>query len=134
MYNSDDFTKLASTAVDRAFTAAQEWGHTYVGSEHILLGIMHEGTAKAVMKSAGITEEHVSFRITELVGKGTFIKLADEALTPTAHRILDAAVTFAKASQSKKAGTEHILMAILHENGSSAMGIIKDLGGSVSKL
>ena len=134
MYRSECFTKLANTALERAVNSASEMGHTYVGSEHILYGIMFEGTAKAILSSGGITKENVREKIIELVGKGLPTKMDFSSLTPTASRIVDSAAAISRTSESKQAGTEHILMAILKENGSSAMGIIKELGGSIAKL
>ncbi len=134
MYRSEFFTRVANASLERAVISASEWGHTYVGSEHILYGIMSDGTAKAVLSSGGITKDNVRDKIIDLVGKGVPTKMDMTSLTPTANRIVDSAVALARTGETRLAGTEHILMAILKENGSSAMGIIKDLGGSVAKL
>ena len=134
MYCNDDFTKLASLAIKKAFDYAGASGHTYIGSEHILYGISTEGTAGVILRSSGVTDERIKKRIEELVGKGVKTKLSEECLTPTSSRILENAVTLSEETGARLAGTEHILMAILKERGSSAYGIIKDLGAGIPKL
>lgn len=134
MYNLDSFTKKANMSINKAFSQAEQLGHTYVGSEHLLLGIFSDGTAKAILKCNGITEEAVLEKVIDLVGKGDFSRLTIEALTPTAKRILEAAVSAARSTGSKLVGTEHMLMAMLREGNCCAVNIIRDLGGSVSKI
>ncbi|MGN0654585.1 MAG: ATP-dependent Clp protease ATP-binding subunit [Oscillospiraceae bacterium] len=134
MYRYDDFTRLANISLKKAFDIAGDFGHTYIGSEHILLGISSEGTAKVILRSAGLTEEKIKDKIEELVGRGLKTKLSPDCLTPTSGRILDEAVNIAEETGARLAGTEHILMAILKEKGSSAYGIIKDLGGGIPKM
>lgn len=134
LYCNDDFTKLASLAIKKAFDYAGESGHTYIGSEHLLYGISTEGTAGVILRSSGVTDERIKKRIEELVGKGVRTKLSEECLTPTSSRILENAVTLSEETGARLSGTEHILMAILKERGSSAYGIIKDLGAGIPKL
>ena len=134
MYNLDSFTKKANMSVNRAFSLAEQMGHTYVGSEHLLLGIFADGTAKVILKSNNLTEEMVMDKVAELVGKGDFSRLNLDAITPTAKRILESAVLAARSTESKLVGTEHILMAILRESSCCAVNVIRDLGGSVSKI
>ena len=134
MYCNDDFTKLASLAIKKAFDYAGASGHTYIGSEHLLYGISTEGTAGVILRSSGVTDERIKKRIEELVGKGVKTKLSEECLTPTSVRILENAVSLSEETGARLSGTEHILMAILKERGSSAYGIIKDLGAGIPKL
>jgi len=134
LYCNDDFTKLASLAIKKAFDYAGASGHTYIGSEHLLYGISTEGTAGVILRSSGVTDERIKKRIEELVGKGVKTKLSEECLTPTSSRILENAVNLSEETGARLSGTEHILMAILKERGSSAYGIIKDLGAGIPKL
>ncbi|MBQ7958171.1 MAG: hypothetical protein IJ330_00445, partial [Oscillospiraceae bacterium] len=69
LYCNDDFTKLASLAIKKAFDYAGASGHTYIGSEHLLYGISTEGTAGVILRSSGVTDERIKKRIEELVGK-----------------------------------------------------------------
>ncbi len=130
----DGFTKLAVSSIKKAFDYAGTSGHTYIGSEHLLYGISTEGTASLILRSSGVTEERIRERIEELVGKGIRTRLSEECLTPTSSRILQNALTLCEETGAKLSGTEHILMAILKERGSSAYGIIKDLGAGIPKL
>ena len=130
----DGFTKLAVSSIKKAFDYAGSSGHTYIGSEHLLYGISTEGTASLILRSSGVTEERIKERIEELVGKGIKTRLSEECLTPTSSRILQNALTLCEETGARLSGTEHILMAILKERGSSAYGIIKDLGAGIPKL
>ncbi len=130
----DGFTKLAVSSIKKAFDYAGSSGHTYIGSEHILYGISTEGTASLILRSSGVTEERIKERIEELVGKGIKTRLSEECLTPTSSRILQNALALCEETGARLSGTEHILMAILKERGSSAYGIIKDLGAGIPKL
>ena len=134
MYNLDSFTKKANLSVNRAFSQAEQLGHTYVGSEHLLLGIFSDGTAKTILKSNNINEDMVLDKVIELVGKGDFSRLNIDSITPTAKRILEAAALASRSTGNKLVGTEHILMAILRESSCCAVNIIRDVGGSISKL
>lgn len=134
MYSLDSFTKLANKSVNKAFAGAESLGHTYVGSEHLLLGMSTDGTSKSILKSNGITEEKVLEKLVEIVGKGDFSRLGMDALTPTARRILENGVVASSSAGCKLVGTEHILMSILREGDSAAVNIIHELGGNISKL
>ena len=59
LYCNDDFTKLASLAIKKAFDYAGASGHTYIGSEHLLYGISTEGTAGVILRSSGVTDERI---------------------------------------------------------------------------
>ena len=83
MYRYDDFTRLANISLKKAFDVAGDFGHTYIGSEHILLGISSEGTAKVILRSAGLTEEKIKDKIEELVGRGLKTKLSPDCRNPT---------------------------------------------------
>lgn len=128
------FTHSAVEAISQAFNSAEQMGHTYVGSEHLLLGLMENGTAKEVLLRGGITREKVHGRLSAIVGEGHQTCLSQEALSPTGLRILETAVTLIQGGEIHLAGTEHILMAMLQESGCCACGIIRELGASINKL
>lgn len=134
MYNHESFTKKANMAINRAFAYAEKLGHTYVGSEHLLLGLLSDGTAFAVLRNHDVTEEKVRLKLIELIGKGNSSVLARNALTPTACLILETAMTSVRGKSGALAGTEHILMAILRETSCSAVEILRDLGCSPTKI
>lgn len=128
---AEKYTAKAAAVKARAVRLAESMGHTYIGSEHLLLALLSEGgsAAYAILNSAGITERGVSERIYSLIGRGEPIRLNPASFTPTARRILKSA-----ESAVAEVGTEDILMAILRESGCSAVGIIRDMGGSPSRL
>lgn len=134
MYNMNNFTKKANLALNKAFSIAEQLGHTYVGSEHLLCGVVADGTAKVILQNNGVREANVHEKLIEITGKGDFSRLTIEALTPTSKRILEAAVIVSKNCGLNQVGTEHMLMAILRENNSSAVIILHELGVDFSNL
>ena len=89
-FNLENFTHKANSAIGRAFSLAGELGHTYVGSEHILLGLLDEGTSTAytILNKNGVSISQVKAKIIEIVGKGDPCILNPDLLTPTATKIL----------------------------------------------
>lgn len=134
MYQSDSFTSEACDAVRQAYIHAQELGHTFVGSEHLLLGLLNTGIAKEILEMAGITKERVLEQVVNSIGQGVPSALNPGAMTPTCDRILERAITIAVSGNEESAGTEHVLMAVLEEHSSSAAHIILELGGSTSSI
>jgi ATP-dependent Clp protease ATP-binding subunit ClpC len=131
MYNADSFTKKANTVINKAFLQAGKLGHTYVGSEHILLSLISEQGAGCVgaFRMCGVTERQVLDKITEIVGRGDPCVVSEDAVTPAAREIMDAAALSAAASGSALAGTEHLLSALLDKKDCTASIILSELGG-----
>ena len=134
MINYEKFTKTANSAVNAAFNQAERLGHTYMGSEHLLIGILCEGTAKIILRTNGITLDKVVEKVSESVGKGNSTQLSPDSMTPTAKSILEAAYIASQTQGSALVGTEHILMAILRETKCSAFNILREMNASPSKL
>ncbi|MGN1001420.1 MAG: ATP-dependent Clp protease ATP-binding subunit, partial [Oscillospiraceae bacterium] len=135
MNNADRFTERAKTAIEMAQGAAQELGHSYVGSEHILLGIVREGGglgAKVLLKN-GLTNELLTELVEKYVGKGDPGTPA-QGLTPRAKRIIELAIGDAGRLEHNFVGTEHLLMGILREPDSAAARIIAGTGLDLNKL
>ena len=109
------FTKRAETAIEAAWTAAEELGHSYVGTEHILLGLMREGEGLAcrVMRRAGLGDEALS-AIVAASGRGTPSPPA-HGLSPRAKRCVELAVADASKLGHGFVGTEHLLLGILRQ-------------------
>lgn len=125
--NYEMFTRKAVSSIEIAVEEASLMGHTYVGSEHIILGFLKEGgnVAAAVLKKNNITLEGVYEQIMIIVGKGEETSLSYENITPALRRILNSAVSEAHRMSTRLVGTEHILMAVLREHGCGAMNIIR---------
>ena len=130
MYNTDLFTKKANTVINKAFLQAGRLGHTYVGSEHLLLALVSEqgSTSAGILRSCGITEEKILGRIIRLIGKGDPCSPGTEQVTPAVTRIIGSAARSAGATSEKPAGTEHILSALLKEDNCTAVNILSDMG------
>ena len=105
-----NFTEKARMAINNAHDAACELGNNYIGSEHLLLGIIMEGTGVGakILENAGAKKETVISRIKELMGSGTPLnKNTELALTPRSKRILELAAMEARSMGHSYIGTEH---------------------------
>lgn len=136
MNYSDNFTGKAILALKEAINAAEEMGHTYIGSEHLLLGILEEGSnaAFAILISQHITAQRVRSLVVELVGCGIPSQVLDDCLTPALREIIEDAKIRAMDSGKTIAGTEHLLSAILHSPCCTAVTILKRLNANLNQL
>ena len=136
MFNLDSFTKKANTVINKAFLHAGQLGHTYMGSEHLLLALVSEqGSASSgIFRACGIKEENVLCRINIIVGRGEPCTVDRDSITPFAKQIIENAFVIAVSNGSRLAGTEHLLLSLLREKDCTAVKIIEDIGGSVSRL
>ena len=119
------FTNRAKKSIEIANDISLELGHNYIGTEHILYGLIKEGEgiASKVLTNKGITEEKVVKKIEEMLGRGKEIKQS-LGFTPRAKKILENAFIEAKKIGYNFIGTEHLLLAILKETDSIATRII----------
>ena len=129
------FTKKAEAALILAKECAEAFGHSYIGTEHILWGLAKEGTgiASSVLASNGINDERVKQKILELVGGGDS-SAQSLAYTPRTKRVLELSYAEARRMGQNFIGTEHLLIAIFREGESVAVKILTDLGGDIRKL
>ncbi|MBO5164256.1 MAG: ATP-dependent Clp protease ATP-binding subunit [Ruminococcus sp.] len=136
MINTDNFTRKAADIIDGAVDAASELGHTYVGSEHIILAITHDGTTAAaqILMDGGVAYDDLYREIVDLVGQGTPSILSHRYFTTAAKRILENAYNIARSDKKKQAAPEHILAAIVREASCSACTVIKKAGGSMADI
>ncbi len=130
------FTEKAEKAINLAQAGAMHLGHNYVGTEHLLLGLLKEGTgiAARVLQSQGVTEEKVIKEITELIGRGQETGQQPLGFTPRTKRVLQLSFEEAKKLGSNYIGTEHLLLGIMKEGESVAVRILMDLGVDLQKL
>ncbi len=136
MNYSDNFTGKAILALKEAICVAEEMGHTYIGSEHLLLGLLEEGgnAASAILSSQHITAQRVRSLVVELVGCGIPSQVLDDCLTPALREIMEDAKLRANDAHRTLAGTEHLLSAILHSPCCTAVAILKRLGTNLNQL
>ena len=130
MYRFQGFTEKANNALNLAVTSAQELGHDYIGSEHLMLGLLKEGSGVAynVLNKLGVTAESYEKLIRERIGAGTPTSLSPDAFTPRTKQILQVAAMAGAQMHNAYVGTEHILIAILQDASCYAMRFLKLLG------
>ncbi len=130
MYKFNGFTEKANIALNLAIKCAEQFGHNYVGSEHILYGLIKEGTGVAATVFSDLdvkTEDIENFLKTEIgVGKSATALTPDD-FTPRTKRILQVAFIKARSMGHNYVGTEHLLLAILDERESYAVRILAGL-------
>ena len=129
MLNSN-FTEKARMAISLAHDAACRMGHGYIGSEHLLLGLIEEGSGVAAkeLEKAGVTKELVENQIKASIGVGMPLDINSElALTPRTKRILEMSALEAQRLQHGYIGTEHILIAIIRDGGGVGARILRNL-------
>lgn len=136
MYTFSGFTEKANTALNNAVKCAENFGHTYVGSEHILAGLLTESgsVASVVLNSRKVNFAVLCDEIRGGIGVGIPTRLTQNDITPRAGKIIRLALSFASSSKNSLAGTEHILMAILRENGCFANRILGKLGVNSAEI
>ena len=130
------FTKSAQKALDCAERTAKSLGHNYVGTEHILLGLLKtKGVASEVLQENGVETEKIQQLIEELLSVGNVATVIGQAeFTPRAQSVIEKSVAEAERLGSAVAGTEHILIALLKENDCVAVRVLNTKGINVQKL
>ena len=130
MYRFTGFTQKANDALNSAITSAENLGHTYVGSEHILLGLLAEngGMAYTALSAKKVTYSEVEAIIKSSMGIGSPTVLSPNDFTPRAKNIIDTAILQGKGMGHSYIGTEHILMGIIREGTGAATEILSRLG------
>ncbi|MDR0984677.1 MAG: ATP-dependent Clp protease ATP-binding subunit, partial [Ruminococcus sp.] len=136
MYNLEKFNQKSQSVIYSAVDIAESFGHTYIGSEHLLLAIMSQGTnvANIILKNNEIYMKDVEEAIETLIGKGEPTSLGLQYLSVSANQILEDAERLATEFSRTSAGTEHILIAILRGEQNSASVIVRTLGGNTQRI
>ncbi len=135
-YNFGGFTAKANNALNIAISSAEALGHTYVGSEHLLLGLaaVQDSVAAQLLTEQGVDNDKITELIKSNIGSGAVTKLSPEHLTPRAKRVIEVAVSGARESGSTFVGTEHVLIGILSEGDNYAIRFLNELGVDVGLL
>lgn len=131
-----NFTERARIAISEAHDTACELGHGYIGSEHIIAGLVKEGSGVAakVLEKEGITLDDVIEKIKELTGsKEPISKETELSLTPRTKRILQLSALEARNMGHSYIGTEHILMAVLRDGESVGVRVLLSLGLNINE-
>ncbi len=130
------FTEGAKNALGFAEKKARELGHNYVGTEHLLLGLICEkdGAAANLLGMSGITEDSVTKNVLELIGHGDFVFTQGFGYTPRSKKILELSITLSKQFGQNYVGTEHILKALISEKEGVAFKILNNLGADFDEI
>lgn len=136
LYGNDNFTDSALRSISHGIRRAGQMGHTYVGTEHLLLGLLSDGSsaASSILDRFSVSYKAVENKILELIGSGEPTVVTGSMLTPAAKRCIRFAKRTAGDVSNTKAGTEHILCAILNQQNSTARSILFDLNCNISRL
>ena len=130
------YTASALKAIENAERAAKSMGHNYVGTEHLLMGLIKtKGVAAEVLKENGVEEEKIKALIEDMISTGGNVMVSDKAeLTPRAEKIIENSVGEAERLGASQAGTEHILLALLKETDCIAVRLLGTKGINTQKL
>ncbi len=136
MFFENRFTLRAESVLRCAHECAAELGHGYVGSEHILLGILRDGEGKAakILTAEGVSAEKVRNSIISRTGIGKAHKNTLQGLSPCSRRIVKTAYNKSKSAGDGFIGDEHLLAGILCEESGSAKKLLKSMGADTEKL
>lgn len=136
MYQFKGFTEKANKALNLAIESAGEMRHNYVGTEHILYGLVKEGSgvAATALNECGVTEDALREKLESINGTMSLVELTPDDFTPRTKRVLRAAVIISSKTGYTYVGTEHLLLAILSESDSYAVAFLEELGVSVERL
>jgi uncharacterized damage-inducible protein DinB len=132
----DTFTERARKVLQLAQEEAQRFDHNYIGTEHILLGLVREGdgVAARVLKNLGIELHKVRSAVEFIIGRGDRTVIGDIGLTPRAKRVIELAVDEARRLNHHYIGTEHLLLGLVREGEGIAAGVLESLGVSLEKV
>lgn len=136
MYQFKGFTEKANKALNLAIESAEEMRHNYVGTEHIIYGLVKEGSgvAATALNECGVTEDALREKLESINGTMSLVELTPDDFTPRTKRVLRAAVIISSKTGYTYVGTEHLLLAILSESDSYAVAFLEELGVSVERL
>jgi len=136
MFRFNGFTQKANDAVNLAVAQASALGHNYIGSEHLLVGLVSaEGSAAAIaLSSRGVDTRRITELLVRNTGRGRQTVLTSEDITPCCKRILEAAVVLSRDYNSQSVGSEHLLMALLKEKNCAAIMLLNELEVDITSL
>ena len=136
MFKFTGFTEKANKSLNAAVKAAEDLGHTYIGSEHILLGLLSDTStvAGAVLAAHNITYTDIEDELKRSIGVGVPTELQPDDFTPRSKNILETSVAFARQMGQQLVGTEHVLLAIAREGSCSATLLLSRAGVSMQDI
>ena len=135
MFKFQGFTEKANNALNLAVQSAEQLGLSYVGTEHVLLGLLKEGTGVAytALSRCGLTAETIESKLAAS-GSGSPTQLTANDFTPRTKRVLRTAVSASARFGSSYVGTEHLLLALISDSDSYAVSFLNEAGVSVNAV
>src|SRR2546430_16119923 len=132
----DKFTERARKVLSLAQEEAQRFQHNYIGTEHLLLGLVREGEgiAAKVLSNLGIELNKVRSAVEFIIGRGDHIVLGEIGLTPRAQKVIELAVDEARSLNHHYIGTEHLLLGLVREGGGIAAGVLASMGVKLEQV
>ena len=132
----DPFTERARKVLSLAQEEAQRLQHPYIGTEHLLLGLVHEGEgiAAKVLSNLGVELKEVRDAVEAIISRGDHVVLGEIGLTPRAKKVIELAVDEARRLNHQSIGTEHLLLGLVREGEGIAAGALQILGVNLAKV
>jgi ATP-dependent Clp protease ATP-binding subunit ClpC len=132
----DKFTERARKVLTLAQEEAQRFNHNYIGTEHLLLGLVREGdgVAAKVLANMGVELNKVRSAVEFIIGRGDRMVMGEIGLTPRAKKVIELAVDEARRLNHHYIGTEHLLLGLVREGEGIAAGVLESLGVSLDKV
>ena len=132
----EKFSEPARRVLTLAQEEAQHLNHSYIGTEHILLGLLREedGVAAKVLVSLGANLGKVRSGVEFIIGRGEKPNTGEIGLTPRAKRVIELAIDEARHLGHNYIGTEHLLLGLLHEGGGVAAGVLDSFGITLEQV
>src|SRR4030043_1156324 len=126
----EKFSERARRALTHAQEEAQRFGHNYIDTEHILLGLMaeEESVASKVLGNLGVVPNKVRAAVEFVVGRGERAAIGEVGLTPRGKRVIELAVDAARRLNHSYIGTEHLLLGLLRDREGAAVGVLESFG------
>ena len=134
MYRFNSFTTKANEVLNLAIKSAETYGHNYIGTEHILVGLLSTDSTVPALTNNGVTYEGVDSLIREEIGVGNPTLLTPDDFTPRAKRIIEISFQIARTMRNSYVSVEHILAALLKEEDSYAVKFINELGTDSQRI
>ena len=132
----DKFTERARKVLSLAQEEAQRFNHNYIGTEHLLLGLVREGegVAAKVLSNLGVELNKVRSAVEFIIGRGDRLVLGEIGLTPRAKKVIEMAVDEARRLNHHSIGTEHLLLGLVREGEGIASGVLESLGVNLERV
>ncbi len=132
----DKFTERAVKVLTLAQEEAQHCNRNYIGTEHLLLGLVREreGVSARVLANMGVELSKMRLAIEFIIGRGDRMVMGETGLTPPAKKVIELAVDEARRLNHRYIGTEHILLGLVREGEGIAAGVLEGLGVSLDKV